>query len=72
MNKRCTKCNSYLEYQIVDGMKTLTCKGCSCIEYGYTDDEAELVWDLQELFTEDNRWRIASILSIFRKHYPKE
>jgi hypothetical protein len=53
-------------------MKTLTCKGCSCIEYGYTDDEAELVWDLQELFTEDNRWRIASILSIFRKHYPKE
>ena len=68
MKRYCTICNAELEMANIGGIKRLMCVPCDRLESGYTEDEMNLVCDLQKYFRINERWKIKELLHIFRKY----
>jgi len=66
---KCTQCNTETEDREIEDMATPqpVCPQCNRIEFGYSEEESDLVLSLQSTFGVE-KYAISSILFSVRKH----
>ena len=68
----CTYCDTPIVNQKVDDIPCVYCNKCSRIEWGYEENEKELVGELREYLGKQRYYQIADLLIIFKKYFGSE